>query len=102
MKKQRGPKISIEHRENFKTLVEAVLSERIALAACKDRETGKDIMVVCAVNEYEDGSIGIVPLTRMFDSDPYELLAPPTGFEDDNGTKYNDREHCDCHPEKGS
>ncbi len=46
------------------------------LLECRERVTGRPVYVLCAVNrrgpDYE-----MVPFARLFDDNPYALLAPP-------------------------
>lgn len=61
---------------NFNTLSRAFDDGAVCLVECRERATGKPAYVICAVGrpgtDYE-----FVPFARMFDENPYELLAPP-------------------------
>jgi len=69
---------------NFETLQRASKDGRLALVECRDAKTGELVPAVCAVSDAEGGEFLIVPLARMFDGNPYEVLQPPApggGFE---------------------
>lgn len=72
------PRLSEGDRVNFETLCDAADAGRLALMQCVEKATGKDVAVVCAVNVDESGEYEMVPLARLFDCDPYEVLSPPT------------------------
>ncbi|HMP01719.1 MAG TPA: DUF6117 family protein [Gemmatales bacterium] len=64
------------YRDNFNTLSRAFGDGAACLVECRERTTGRPAYVVCAVGrrgqDYE-----LVPFARLFDDNPYELLAPP-------------------------
>ena len=64
------------HQDNFNTLIQAFSDGSACLLECHERETGRPVYVICAVNhcgpDYE-----LVPFARFFDDNPYELLTPP-------------------------
>jgi hypothetical protein len=64
------------YRDNFHTLQQAFSDGAACLLECHERATGQPVYVLCAVNrsgpDYE-----MVPFARLFDDNPYELLAPP-------------------------
>lgn len=65
------------YKTNFETLQRAADDGNLALMECQDKATGKPVIVICAVNfngeEYE-----MVPLSKMFDGNPYDELNPPS------------------------
>jgi len=61
---------------NFQTLARAFEDNNCCLVECTDRETGKPVITVCAVQE-RDGVYEMVPFAKMFDGNPYEELDPP-------------------------
>jgi hypothetical protein len=63
------------HKKNFETLRRAVKNGDAALMDCRLRETGESVAVICAVNS--GGDYEFIPLARLFDDDPYQLLDPP-------------------------
>ncbi len=63
--------------DNFRTLQRAVTDGNCLLMECQDILTRQPVSVVCAVNRHADHSVSLVPLARLFDGNPYELLHPP-------------------------
>ncbi len=63
------------HRENFNTLNRAFADGAACLLECHDKATGNPVYVICAVN-HDGQQFELVPFARLFDSNPYELLAP--------------------------
>jgi hypothetical protein len=64
-------------KANFAEMTRAVMSGDVALVECTDTETGKPCAIICTVNVFEDRSVEIVPMARMFDGNPYEQINPP-------------------------
>lgn len=66
---------------NFGTLRRAFDDGAVCLVECRERATGKPAYVICAVSrpgmDYE-----LVPFARLFDDNPYDLLAPPGEFSE--------------------
>src|SRR5947209_671911 len=60
---------------DFDTLTYAFQEDAVFLLACRDKATGQPVYVLCAIQpsgqQYE-----YVPLARLFDGDPRELLEP--------------------------
>lgn len=65
------------YTNNFETLLRAVQNGDVALAECKVKETGESAAVLVAHFVDDEGMHNLVPLARMFDGDPYEILDPP-------------------------
>jgi hypothetical protein len=65
---------------NFKTLLAAAENGDLALLECTDKQTGKPVITICAIAEYEDGTVDMIPLAKMFDGNPYAELDPPSGY----------------------
>ena len=65
------------YKGNFHTLVRAARNSDLMLLECTDAQTGKPVMVVCAVYKDSEGMINTVPLAKMFDGNPFEELLPP-------------------------
>jgi hypothetical protein len=61
---------------NLMTIIQAAKADHLALMECRDKITGEIVAVVCAVNEV-DGEFEMVPMARLFDRNPYEVLEPP-------------------------
>lgn len=68
-------------KANFSTLLRAVHCGDTALLECTDKETGKPVIVICAMSAGEDGMIDMLPLAKMFDGDPFEEVLPPAEEE---------------------
>lgn len=64
------------YQRNLEVLRDAFADENIALVECIVAETGKPVIVVCAVIELELEK-QFVPLAKMFDGNPYEEVIPP-------------------------
>jgi hypothetical protein len=64
------------YRDNFNTLYRAFDNGAACLLECCDRATGKPVYVICAVNR-SGSDFELVPFARLFDDNPYDLLAPP-------------------------
>lgn len=76
------PKLEEHNVDNFQTLIDAAQVDRLCLADCLDKETGKPVRLVCAVNQYGgDGETAeeyeLIPLAQMLECDPFEKYAPP-------------------------
>jgi hypothetical protein len=69
------------YRDNFNTLNQAFSDGAACLLECHDRATGNPVYVICAVN-HQSPDYELVPFARLFDDNPYELLAPPEGLAD--------------------
>jgi hypothetical protein len=65
------------HKANFETLIHAITEEHVCLVDCQDRQTEAQTIVICAINLGKDGEYRLVPLARLFDDNPYEVLNPP-------------------------
>ncbi len=61
---------------NFQTLTRAGDARDLCLLECRERATGQPAIAGCAVNRVGD-DYELVPLARLFDGNPYELLLPP-------------------------
>jgi hypothetical protein len=74
------------HRDNFNSLNQAFSDGAACLLECRERATGRPVYVICAVNhrglDYE-----LVPFARLFDDNPYELLAPPEEMAEPSNEK---------------
>lgn len=63
-------------KTNYETLLDAANRGRLALLSCEEKGTGRMVPTLCAVN-YDGEDYEFVPLARLFDENPYELLNPP-------------------------
>jgi hypothetical protein len=43
---------------------------------CIEKASGEHVAVICAINK-EGEEIGMVPLARFFNGNPYDMLTPP-------------------------
>lgn len=80
--KRKQPKFLDGYKANFNTLLEAARHGDLALVETQDRATGALVATVAAIGE----DFTVVPIARMFDGNPYDLLNPPKpggGFEVD-------------------
>lgn len=64
------------YKHNFSVLQRACHNDDLALMECTDKETGKKVVVICAVH-MDNGEYVFTPLAKMFDGNPYEELNPP-------------------------
>ena len=64
------------HKNNFETLKKAAVNGDLALMECTDKNTGKKVNVICAV-QWENEEYNFIPLAKMFNGNPYEELLPP-------------------------
>jgi hypothetical protein len=72
------------HKANFNTMLLAAKNGDLALLDCRDKKTGKQVHVACAVHQEPDGEYHISPFAKLFDGDPYEEVDPPArggGYE---------------------
>lgn len=68
------------HRANFETLKRAILQGDACILECRDKKTGEDVPVICAVQYSGDDRepYEFVPLAKLFNENPYEEMEPPT------------------------
>lgn len=64
------------YKHNFETLKVACRNGDLALLECTDKETGKEVVTICAVQKVNNEYI-FTPLAKMFDGNPYEELNAP-------------------------
>jgi hypothetical protein len=65
------------YKHNFKQLLRAISNGDAALLETTERATGKPAIVVVAIT-IEGKDYQLVPMARMFDSNPYDELDPPS------------------------
>ena len=70
------------YQQNFETLERAFKNDDVCLVACTDAATdaatGKLVPTICMVNVLPDSQeIELVPVAKMFTSNPYEEVTPP-------------------------
>lgn len=74
-------------KQNFDTLLHAVMNGRICLMECKRKKDGEIVNLVCVINYDDDGSVITIPVAEMMTGDPFEDYFPPNPdggfFEDD-------------------
>jgi hypothetical protein len=73
------------HKDNFDTLIRAFGDGATCLLECHERETGRPIYVICAVNQRGE-NVEFVPFANLFNDDPYELLSPPGHPAEEGGS----------------
>jgi hypothetical protein len=78
-------KLLAAHRQNYNTLVDAVMRGRTALMDCVNKRTGERVAVVCAYNVDKDGAYDFVPMAQLFNENPFDILRPP--MEEDKNEK---------------
>ena len=61
------------HQKNLNTIVRAAKNGHLVLIECTDVKTGQPVFTLGAY----DGQ-ALIPLAKMFDSNPYEELIPPS------------------------
>lgn len=62
--------------DNFMTLSRAFRDGDACLLECREQATGRPAYVICGVNRHGE-EFELVPFARLFDANPYALLAPP-------------------------
>jgi hypothetical protein len=70
------PAIAKGHAANLKTLTRAFRNGDVALVDCRDKATGKPVVVLAMIGRDGDEYI-ITPVAKMFDGNPYDELDPP-------------------------
>ncbi len=58
------------------TIVEAGRENRLCIAACEDRKTGKPAYVLCETY-VEHGAVQYNPVARLFTGNPHNEVTPP-------------------------
>lgn len=74
--------IQTGHRNNFTVLQRAFAQGDVALLECRSKETGRPVIVICAVQSDGD-EVEFVPFAKLFEANPYEELIPP--LEEERG-----------------
>ena len=75
--------IPAEMREQFRSLLLAVVNHELCLVSCKDCKTGAPVFVICIATVSEtDGTPNLTPLARMYDTNPYLEIIPPLANSD--------------------
>ena len=69
--------ISESYKANFNTLQRAMQDGNVAIMECVDAKTGQPVIAICAVGR-ENGEYVFSPLAKMFDSNPFDELVPPS------------------------
>jgi Family of unknown function (DUF6117) len=70
------PAIPKGHKSNLQTLIRAAKQGHLALLDCQDKNTGKPVVVLVAV-QFDGKEYEFVPFAKMFDGNPYDELNPP-------------------------
>jgi hypothetical protein len=74
-------RVCLQQKANFETLVRAVKQDRVCLMDCIEKASGEHVAVICAVQPAPDGQVELVPFTRFFNGNPYEMLISPQEYE---------------------
>ena len=61
---------------NYQALQSATNENRLCLAQCNDRRTGRPVYVVCETQQ-ENGTVLFKPIARLFSGNPYNEVTPP-------------------------
>lgn len=72
--------------DNFNTLHRAFRDGDACVVECREKATGSPAFVICAVNRH-DTDDELVPFARLFDANPYELLAPPGEMNEQSASR---------------
>lgn len=70
----RGPSKKVKY--TLGTIVDAGRENRLCVALCEDRKTGKRTYVLCETY-VKDGAVQYNPVARLFDGNPYNEVTPP-------------------------
>jgi hypothetical protein len=73
-----SPALSAGHKANFNNLLRAAKNRDLALMSCTDASTGEPVATVCMVNRDAEGNVAFAPVAKLFNSNPYEELLPPS------------------------
>jgi len=68
--------ISNRAKLTFDNIVISAQENRLCVAACTERRTGRKVYVVCE-SYVEDGATQFVPLARLFSGNPHNEITPP-------------------------
>ena len=74
--------ISEGYKANFETLKRAADDGALCIVECKDKESGKTVIAVCAAWMDTDEQVHLVPVAKMFDGDPYAELEDPISSDE--------------------
>lgn len=77
-----------DDRDNFNDICDAAKADRLVLMECADKETGKPVAVICAVNFNGENELELVPFAHLFTEDPYKRLTPPENYVHADGSSY--------------
>jgi hypothetical protein len=74
------------YSDNFSSLRRAFRDGAACLLECRERSTGSPAYVICAVNRRGE-KLELVPFARLFDANPYALLAPPVEMDGQSASR---------------
>lgn len=66
------------HVANFEVMLKAARAKDLCLVQCTDAKTGEPVATICMVNRDVEGNVEFAPVARMFNSNPYKELLPPS------------------------
>ena len=73
-----SPALAPGHVANFNNLKRAAINHDLALMQCTDAKTGDAVATICMVNRDAEGNVEFAPVAKLFNSNPYEELLPPS------------------------
>lgn len=73
-----SPALAPGHVANFNNLLRAARAQDLALVQCTDAKTGDAVATICMVNRDVEGNVEFAPVARLFNTNPYEDLLPPS------------------------
>ena len=72
--------IQEHHRTNFEQLTRAIEFGHACLLDCRDKETGKQVVAICAMN-LGPKETALVPFAVLIEGNPYDQLEPPASYD---------------------
>lgn len=83
-------------KQNFGALANAFKSGDVCIMECLDTETGKPVVLICAMEIDGERGVDMVPIAVMIEDNPYARYAPPDPDSHDGfrtGGRKPEREH---------
>lgn len=73
-----SPALAAGHVANFNTMLAAARAKDLCLVSCTDVNTGEPVATVCLVNRDAEGNVEFTPVAKLFNTNPFEELLPPS------------------------
>jgi hypothetical protein len=73
-------RICNDHAANFDTLQRAFADGQVVLLDCIEKSTNEHVAVICAIST-EGEQVTVTPFAKFFNGNPFELLIPPTEYD---------------------